>query len=326
MVVREIPDRAPLRSAPMRSPPPRIGDEVRRRLTARFGDEVGPWFEELRAVLGVLAERWQIDFGPLIPRGSMSVVIRCQTADGRPAVLKISPDRLRLANEASALESWATVHTPTVLAVDESVGAVLLEAIEPGVSLAESATYPRLEIVSELLTSLHATGFPDPSYPPLAERIAYLFDSGTKPYTRRPELIELVPPELYERGRQLANRLVEHVSPTALLHGDLTPSNILDGGNGRGFVAIDPAPCLGDDLGFEAIDLVLWRADDVDLIGARAEQLAPAIGVDARRLLDWCTAFAAMTALELAEASDSSPERIRVAVTLASRAPSDPSG
>jgi streptomycin 6-kinase len=251
----------------------------------------------------------------------MSVVVSCQTADGRPAVLKISPDRSRLANEASALESWATVHTPTVLAVDESVGALLLEAIEPGVSLAESATYPRLEIVAELLTSLYATGVPDASYPTLAERIAYLFDSGTKPYTRHPELIELVPLELYERGRQLASRLAESVLPSALLHGDLTPRNILDSGDERGLVAIDPAPCLGDDLAFEAIDLVLWRADDVDLIGARAEQLAPAIGVDARRLIDWCTAFAAMTALELCEAFDSSPDRIRVAVTLASQAP-----
>jgi streptomycin 6-kinase len=305
----------------MPSPTPRIGDEVRRRLTARFGDDVGAWFDELPAVLGVLAKRWQIDFGPLIPRGSMSVVIRCQTADGRPAVLKISPDRLRLANEASALESWATVRTPIVLAVDESAGALLLEAIEPGVSLAESPTYPRPEIVAEFVTALHATGVPDPSYPPLAERIAYLFDSGTKPYTRHPELIELVPPELYERGRQLASRLVERVLPNALLHGDLTPRNILDGGGERGLVAIDPAPCLGDDLAFDAIDLVLWLADDVDIIAARAEQLAPAIGVDARRLLDWCTAFAAMTALELCEASDSSPDRIRVAVTLASQAP-----
>src|SRR5438034_977579 len=170
----------------------------------------------------------------------MSVVIRCQTADGRPAVLKISPDRLRLANEASALESWATVHIPTVLAVDGSVGAVLPEAIEPGGSPAESATYPRLEIVSELLTSLHATGFPDPSYPALAERIAYLFDSVTKPYTRRPELIELVPPELYERGRQLANRLVEHVAPTAPLHADLTPTTILDRETPRPRGALQP--------------------------------------------------------------------------------------
>jgi streptomycin 6-kinase len=251
----------------------------------------------------------------------MSVVIRCQMIDGRPAVLKVSPDRTRLANEAAALDRWATVHTPSVLAVDESAGALLLEAIEPGIPLADSLTYPPLESVTELLTSLHETGAPDPSYPPLAHRIAYLFDSGTKPYTRHPELIELIPPELYERGRQLAARLVEHVSPKSLLHGDLTPSNILDGGNERGLVAIDPAPCLGDDLAFEAIDLLLWQADDVDTIAARAEQLAPAIDVDASRLLDWCTAFAAMTALELAEAAESSRERLQAAVTLASRAP-----
>src|SRR2546430_16495583 len=106
----------------MRSPLPRIGDEVRRRLTARFGDGIGPWFDELPAVLGVLAERWQIDFGPLIPRGSMSVVIRCQTADGRPAVLKISPDRLRLAHEASAHPGRAPGPTPPVLAAVDSRG------------------------------------------------------------------------------------------------------------------------------------------------------------------------------------------------------------
>ncbi|TMM06576.1 MAG: hypothetical protein E6G02_04560 [Actinobacteria bacterium] len=191
----------------MPSRPPRIDARVRGRLTARFGAEVGAWFDELPAILSVLAKRWEIDFGPLIPRGSMSVVIRCLTADRRPAVLKISPDSARLANEATALDRWTTVHTPTVFAVDESVGALLLEAIEPGVSLVDSATYPRLETVSELLTSLHASGDPDPSYPLLAERIAYLFDSGTKPYPRHSELIELVPtrrphPEQHPRRRQ----------------------------------------------------------------------------------------------------------------------------
>jgi streptomycin 6-kinase len=305
----------------MRSRPPGIDDGVRRRLTARFGAEVGAWFDELPTVLSALAEHWQIEFGPPIPHGSMSVAIRCQMTDGRPAVLKVSPDRTRLANEAAALHSWTTAHTPSVLAVDENAGALLLEAIEPGTRLAESLTYPRLESVAELLTSLHETGVPEPSYPPLAHRIAYLFDSGTKPYTRHPDLIELIPLELYERGRQLASRLVEHVSPTSLLHGDLTPSNILDGGNQRGLVAIDPAPCLGDDLGFDAIDLLLWQADDVDMIGARAEVLASTIEVDASRLIDWCSAFAGMIALELAEAPESSPERIQAAVTLANQAP-----
>jgi streptomycin 6-kinase len=279
------------------------------------------WFDELPAVLSDLARRWQIELGALIPRGSMSVVIHCQMADGRRAVLKVSPDRTRLANEAAALDGWPTAHTPAVLAVDESAGALLLEAVEPGVPLVDSTTYPSVESVAELLTSLHETGVPAPSYPPLAHRIAYLFESGTKPYARHPELSGLIPPELYERGRLLANRLVERVLPTALLHGDLTPSNILDGGNERGLVAIDPAPCLGDDLAFDAVDLLLWQAEDVEMIAARAEHLAPALGVDAGRLLDWCTAFAAMTALELSETTESSRERLEAALALASQAP-----
>jgi streptomycin 6-kinase len=305
----------------MRSAPPRIDDEVRRRLTARFGDEIGPWFDELPAVLSVLAERWQVDFDSFIQRGSMSVVIRCRLSSGRPAVLKIGPDRTRMANEGAALERWTTTHTPSVLAVDASAGALLIEAIEPGTPLIDSPTYPEMASVAELLTSLYATGIPDPSYPPLAHHVEYLFNSGTRPYERRPDLADVVAPELYERGRQLATRLVERVSPTALLHGDLTPNNILDGGTERGLVAIDPAPCLGDDLAFDAVDLLLWQADDVDMIAARADQLAPAIGVEATRLLDWCTAFAAMVALELAEAPSTPRERIDAAVSLAEHAP-----
>src|SRR5439155_2026775 len=146
------------------SSPPGMDDGVRRRLTDRFGADVGAWFDGLPAVLSALGERWQVDFDSFIPRGSMSVVIRCRMADGRPAVLKLSPDRTRLANEAAALDRWATIHTPSVLAVDESVGALLIEAIEPGTPLVDSPIYPDMETVAELLTSLRATGVPDPCY------------------------------------------------------------------------------------------------------------------------------------------------------------------
>jgi streptomycin 6-kinase len=114
-------------------------------------------------------------------------------------------------------------------------------------------------------------------------------------------------------------RLAADAAPTVLLHGDLTPVNVLDGGSERGLVAIDPAPCLGDPA-FDAIDLVFWRADDHETIATRAEQLAPAIGSDASRLLGWCAAFAAMVALELAEASDDVPSQVESLMALASRA------
>jgi streptomycin 6-kinase len=252
----------------------------------------------------------------------MSVVLRCATPNGRPAVLKLSPDRARLANEAAALARWTTVHTPSVLAVDTGLGALLIEGIVPGTPLIESLIYPDVETVADLLTSLHANGVPDPAYPPLAHHVAYLFDSGTRPYKRQPELLELIPSELYERGRQLATGLAEGLRPTALLHGDLTPSNILDGGAQRGLVAIDPAACLGDDLAFEAVDLLLWQADDVDTITARAKLLAPAIGSDTDHLLEWCIAFAAMLALELAETRSASAGRVQSYLALAAQAPS----
>jgi len=114
-------------------------------------------------------------------------------------------------------------------------------------------------------------------------------------------------------------RLAADAAPTVLLHGDLTPVNVLDGGAERGLVAIDPAPCLGDPA-FDAIDLVFWRAEDAETIAVRAEQLAPAVGADATRLLDWCAAFAGMVALEIAEASDSGHGQVESLVALASRA------
>jgi streptomycin 6-kinase len=300
---------------------PVLDDGVRQRLTARFGTEIGTWLEELPRVLGALEERWQVEWGSLIARGSMSVVIRCALADGRAAVLKVSPDRARLATEAAALAGWTTVHTPSVLAVDESVGALLIEAIEPGTPLVESLVYPSAESTADLLTSLHANGAPDPSFPPLADRVEHLFHSGAKPYKRHPELMEVVPLELYERGRELATRLAESVPPTGLLHGDLTPSNILDGGAQRGLIAIDPAPCLSEDLAFDAIDLLLWQADDEEMIVARIELLAHAIGANSDHLLEWCTAFAAMTALELAESPDASADHIQTQLALAARTP-----
>src|SRR6185437_13410344 len=107
-------------------------------------------------VLRDLADRWGVEFESLIQRGSVSVVIRCRVADGRPAVVKVSPDRRRIVDEAAALARWTTAHVPALLAVDEAVGALMIEAIEPGTSLAESSTYPRLERLAGLMRSLHA--------------------------------------------------------------------------------------------------------------------------------------------------------------------------
>jgi streptomycin 6-kinase len=285
---------------------------------ARFGREVEVWFEELPALLATLAERWGFELGPPIPRGSVSTVFRCQMAEGRPAVLKTSPDRTRLVMEARALTAWGGPQTPTVIAFDEQLGALLIEAIEPGTPLIDSSAYPPMETIAELLHSLHEAHVPRASYPTLKQRVDALFNSSMKLYDRHPELTAVVAVDLYERERSLAVRLAHDDAPDVLLHGDLTPSNILDGGPERGLVAIDPAPCLGG-AAFDAIDLILWRADDLDTIEARIEGLADVTYLDPERLLAWCWAFAGMNALELASQGNSPRDRLETLRTLASR-------
>jgi streptomycin 6-kinase len=291
-----------------------VDETVRERLTARFGDSVAAWFDDLPDVLRSLARRWGLELIESIPRGSVSVVLRCRTPDGGSAVLKVSPDLVRISSEAQCLGGWATAHTPTVHAVDERVGALLLESIEPGTPLDVSATYPPLDRVVDLLRSLHDAGVPRARNPTVEQRVAYLFDSA-RLYDRRPELAAVVSLELYERGRLLATRLAQDVGAVVLLHGDLTPSNILEACDRRGLVAIDPAPCFGDPA-FDAVDLVMWRADDTDIVRVRAEQLASALGFEAKRLLAWCTAFAGMTALELAASPGTARRRVAAAVTV----------
>ena len=105
---------------------PRLDEQLPERLVRRFGDGVQSWLEELPGRLLVLRERWRLDLDSVIPQGSMSVVIRCRTLQGQRAVLKISPDRERVAKEIAGLAHWSTTHVPTVLRADPSLGVLLM--------------------------------------------------------------------------------------------------------------------------------------------------------------------------------------------------------
>jgi streptomycin 6-kinase len=302
-------------------------EEAGQRMVRRFGVGVQSWLDELPERLRALAERWSLELDSVIPKGSMSVVIRCRTRGGQRAVLKISPDRERVVNEIASLTLWSTAHVPALLRSDPSMGALLIEEIEPGTPLQDSGRYPGLSDVAQLLTALHTPATPELAFPSVADRVAYLFEAWSRERQIDPTLVALVTPELFDRGRRLALRLAEEPSPIVLLHGDFTPVNILDGGERRGLVAIDPCPTLGDPA-FDAVDLLFWQAGDVDTIDRRARFLAPAIGVSAARLLDWCTAFAAMAAADIAgpgqraePPGQTRSERVRAALGLAARAP-----
>jgi len=295
-----------------------IDPASRQRLTERFGHTVEGWFTQLPAILVTLVDRWHLTLGEQIPHGSVSIVYRCKLADGRPAVLKVSPDRARIAEETAALRAWRTVHVPRVIRSDEAFGALLIEAVEHGVPLDQVPGGASVENVAELVSALHL-GTPSPSFPQVVQRVEALFRSSEAMYRRDPGLTVVISKDTYVRGRALADRLARLEHRDVLLHGDLTPGNILIGEEERGLVAIDPTPCIGD-AAFDVVDLVLWRANSIATVERRSERLAVVMNVDESVIFSWCVAFAGMNALELATRDDVPAGQIDTLVALAARA------
>jgi streptomycin 6-kinase len=274
-------------------------EATRGRLLARFGVQVEPWWERLPGAIADLAARWDLVVGEAVGRGNTSLVVRCRRVDGRPAVLKLTPDAELGGAEAAALRRWEpSGRVPAVWGHDAAFGALLLEAIPDETPLAERRAAVDLDEVARLIDDLHGGGAPADAdgWERLANRVEFIFEHWIQRHGERGEAVtRAVPVDRLRRGQLLARELAADAGERVLLHGDLHPGNVLDGGPLRGLVAIDPRPCVGD-AAVDAVDWVFWAADDPGAWEQRGRHLAAALGLDHERLWAWCTAFAAMLA------------------------------
>jgi streptomycin 6-kinase len=282
--------------------------DFQERLTRRFGPGVADWCAGLPALARSFASRWTLDLGEPFPGGNSSAAIRCTRSDGSPAVLKLSPDLLVVAEQVTTLQLFgASGRVPAVLAADLTAGAVLLELIEPGTRAGELRPPPSARDWASLLSALHIAPVPA-NYPrDLRAQCEGFFDRIGRRVSE-PEIGRWVSAADVARGAIRCEALLSTETTRVLLHGDLHLANVLDGGvldggvlDGgapRRLVAIDPRACTGDPC-FDAVDYLLDGAgrDRADGIDARCAALAAASGLDAARLYDWCRAVAPIVAI-----------------------------
>lgn len=287
-------------------------DATKGRLLARFGSRVEPWWKLLPEAVADLAERWDLVLGDAVGRGNTSLVIRCRRADGRSAMLKLAFDVELAAAEVSALRRWeSSGRVPHVWGYDAARGALLLEAIASEDSLSERSTTVDVSEIALLIGDLHRSGAPvvADGVTSLATRVEFIFGYALERQAERGFAVEHI-----RRGRALALRLVADVHAPVLLHGDLHPANVLDGGPRRGLVAIDPRACVGD-AAFDVVDWVFWGTGDPGAWESRSRHLAQTLDLSHERLWSWCAALAALLAAS-ETAHGASAERVAALLAL----------
>lgn len=273
-----------------------VAEATLTRLRRRFGAQADAWWGRLPAVVEQLAGRWQLVMGDPVGRGNTSLVVRCQVLGRGPAILKLIPDQALAAIEAVVLRGWEpTGCVPPLWGHDKAAGALLLEAIPNEIPLWESRTQVNLADVAGLIGALHQSGaaVAADGVVSLADRVEFIYGFWADRYSHTPEVTRVVSAARLSRAHELARALATPDQvPPVLLHGDLHPGNVLDGGTGRGLIAIDPRPCVGDPA-FDVVDWVFWLTSEPGTWNVRARELAAALHLDPQRIMDWCAAFAA---------------------------------
>jgi streptomycin 6-kinase len=282
----------------------RIPDRLAHTVVAAFGDVGRDWLERLPTLVADVASAWELEVGaPFEPGGNVGWVAPVRRADGSDAALKVECPGHPNPWAAKGLRHWDGRGAARLLDSDDARQTTLLELCVPGTDGDELDVATASEAVTVMLAELHAVPPPGAlEFESLATVLGRIcetmwdcFDRFDRPMDRG----------VVAQAEDLYVSLSASAMDAVLLHGDLGPSNVVL--SERGWLAIDPAPAVGDrsfDVGHslsrcdlhDAPELVAMFADRLDL--------------DARRIAGW--AFANCVEVALESRSVGSAEGMRI--------------
>ncbi len=254
-------------------------------------NDADPWLEALPETLAGLEDKWHIRVTGLVPQLSYNVVAYAERTDGTPCILKLSPPNDEIICEAEALSYYDGDGICRLLERDDSVSALLLERVTPGVSLqelwtpAEDETHTR--VTAELMRRLwRPVDSPSP------------FRTLTSWAQALWEDYESIPTDLQGRAQGLLLELHPDSDPV-LLHADLHHGNVLTATK-EPFLAVDPKGIVGAkgyDVGTYLLNPVHVAAEDlITLAPKRLELLSKMLGLDRQELATWGFVHAVLSA------------------------------
>jgi streptomycin 6-kinase len=242
---------------------------------ARWRAEPGgaEWLERLPRIVEELAARWSLE---LEPPFDTQIALVVPAGD---AVLKVNFPDEESEHEADALERWGGRGAVRLLERADEHRALLVERLRPGRQLWELPDEEAAAVAAGVLEQL---------WIPAGEPFRRLEDEAAR-------WAALLPRRGFDRA--LVDRAVaflREAGPTqresVLLHQDLHGGNVLS--SGRGWLAIDPKPLVGE-REFDVASLIRdRRPTTAAAMERRLKHLAERLELDPERTRGWAIAHA----------------------------------
>lgn len=199
-----------------------------------YGNNGQVWLDGLPQKLRYLEDLWHVKISKPMPNLTYSYVALAETKTGL-SVIKVAPKSERLEREICWYQAQKT-GCAHLIASDTEQGALLLEYLQPGVSLKQKVIDGQdneaTEIIAQVIIELNAPKITGQTPFPYVSELA-----------KDLELLKgKIPSSLFSYGRELFHRLLE-TKENVLLHGDLHHDNILS--HGKKYRAIDPHGYVG---------------------------------------------------------------------------------
>jgi streptomycin 6-kinase len=242
------------------------------------------------------------DGAPVTTRYSHLLPVR---RAGAPAMLKIATSEEERRG-AAVMAWWNGDGAARVLAHEGD--ALLMERATGDGSLAEMARGGRDDDASRIICAtagrLHARrDHAPPTLVPLRRWFASLEPAAARLGG------------IHRSAATTASELLREPRDVVVLHGDLHHGNVLDAGS-RGWVAIDPKGLTGE-RGFDFANILCNPDNEVvtapDRFARQATVVARAAGLERKRLLKWCLAYAGLSAAWSIEDDDDPTLALEVA-------------
>jgi len=226
-------------------------------------------------------DQWQLrrDGDPI--QGPGAVVQPVRTAEGVPAVLKVTSGDPETEHEHLVLRRWGGTGAVRLLSADPPRHAVLLERLRSE-SLDTLRDVDACEVVAGLYRRLHV-----PAMPQLRTLTSYL-EQWTVEFEQLPRSAP-IPHRLVELATVLSRELADQPSDT-VVHGNLHYANVL-AADREPWLAIAPRPTNGDPH-YEVAPMLWHRWDELagnirDGVRRRLYALVDSAGFDEDRTRAW---------------------------------------